>query len=243
MKIIKTIIDFKKLSTQKKHALFQDIWSFDQQIFPNSSIEELYDYMYDIDAVSVPVVQYWHKEKLIGQNIIPILKLEMNNQPIYVVSSRAGVLTDYRRNNLTLGSAIRVVIQHKLRNPKIPLWFVTTLMQPKIYTLFASRSQYFFPRHNVEIPEIHIDILKLMLSRKKGVEERGHGIYVSRSVIPRVTPEQLIRLRNRSDDHIRFFMQHVPDYFNGKGLICVCLLDLRTIIETTWNLALGQYVH
>lgn len=243
MKLTETIVDFAKLSTHKKHAFFQDVWLFDQEIFPNSTAEELYDYMYDIDAVSVPVVQYWHKEKLIGQNIIPILKLKLNNQPIYVVSSRAGVLADYRRKNLTLSSAIRVAVRHRLRNPKIPLWFVTTLMQPKVYTLFASRSQYFFPRHNVEMPEMHIDILKLMLSRKRFVEERGHGIFVSRSVIPRVTPDQLIRLRNRSDDHIRFFMQHVPDYFNGKGLICVCLLDLRTIIETTWNLALGQYVH
>ncbi|MFW1753394.1 hypothetical protein [Acinetobacter wanghuae] len=243
MKITETIIDFVKLSTQKKHALFQDIWSFDQQIFPSSTVEELYDYMYDVDAVSVPVVQYWHQGKLIGQNIIPVLKLELDAQPIYVVSSRAGVLSEYRRKNLTLSSAIRVAVRYRLRSPKIPLWFVTTLMQPKVYTLFASRSQFFFPRHNVEIPEQHIDILKLMLSRKKQVEERGHGIYVSQSVIPRVTPDQLIRLRNRSDDHIRFFMQHVPDYFNGKGLVCVCLLDLRTIIETTWNLALGRYVH
>lgn len=243
MKITETIVDFTKLSTQKKHALFQEIWSFDQQIFPNSTVEELYDYMYDIDAVAVPIIQYHHRGKLIGQNIVPILQLELNAQKVYIVTSRAGVLAEYRRKNLTLGSAIRVAIRHRLRYPSAPLWFVSTLMQPKVYTLFASRSQYFYPRHSVDTPAMHIDILKLMLSRRQKVEERSPGIYVASSVVPKVTADQLIRLRNRSDDHIRFFMQYVPDYFEGKGLMCVCLLDLKTILETTWNLTMGRYVY
>ncbi|ANF81958.1 hypothetical protein A3K93_06965 [Acinetobacter sp. NCu2D-2] len=243
MKITETIVDFAKLSTQKKHNFFQEILSFDRQIFPHSSVEELYDYMYDINAVSVPVVQYHHNGRLIGQNVIPILQLQLEGKPIYVVTSRAGVLAEYRHKNLTLGSAIRVAIRHRLRYPKAPLWFVSTLMQPKVYTLFASRSQYFFPRHNVVMPDVHRKIIELMLSRNQQAEERSDGIYVCRAVMPKVTPDQLIRLRNRSDDHIRFFMQHVPDYFEGKGLMCVCLLDFKTIIETTWNLTMGRYVH
>lgn len=243
MKITETIVDFVKLSIQKKHDFFQQMLEFDQHIFPNSSVEDLYDYVYDLNAVSVPVVQYFVGDQLIGQNIIPILKMHLHDKPIFIVTSRAGVLAQYRHRNLTLKSAIRVVLRHRVRYPTFPLWFVTTLMQPKVYTLFASTSQYFHPRKGLEIPRSHVAVLKLMAKHKAQVQERGRGIFVKPSEMPKVTPEQLIRLRNKRDIHSEFFMQHVPDYFDGKGLMCVCRLDLRTIIETTINLAIGKYVH
>lgn len=111
------------------HAL-----AFDQQIFPDSSKEEVYDFVYDIDAVSVQVVHYYHQGQLIGQNIIPILKLALNGKPILVVSSRAGILPAYRKRNRALNSALRIVFNQRIRHPSIPLWFVPTVIQPKIYT-------------------------------------------------------------------------------------------------------------
>ena len=73
MKIVETIVDFKRMVPKEKHDFFQQVFELDQQIFPHSSIEELYRYVYDIDALSVSIVQYHHQNKLIGQNIIQIL--------------------------------------------------------------------------------------------------------------------------------------------------------------------------
>ncbi len=35
------------------------------------------------------------------------------------------------------------------------------------------------------------------------------------------------RLRTKATPHINFFMQHVPDYFDDMGLLCICKLDLK----------------
>lgn len=242
MKIKETVIDFAKLSQEEKHQQFQKIWEFDQRIFPGGTIEQLYDYLYDLAAVSIPIVQYFHRGKLVGQNIIPILKLKAAKRDIFIITSRAGFLTEYRGRNRSLNSAIRVALNHRIRYPATPLWFVTTLMQPKIYRLFASRSANFFPRAGRAMPKAHAEVLQIMQSYCTDVQVRGENIFVHRCNIPKVTAEQLVRLRNRSDSHNQYFLQHVPDYFDGMGLMCICCLDFSTIFETIFNLAMGRTV-
>jgi len=243
MKIREQITDFVKLTAVEKHSFFQTLLEFDQLIFPNASVENLYHYVHNPLLSSVYVVQYFLGDQLIGQNIIPVLKLPQNGRPIFVVTSRAGILEQYRHRNLTLKTAIRVVLRHRLRYPAIPLWFVTTLMQPKIYSLFASHSQFFYPRKGQEMPESHQAVLELMTPYKTWTEERGMGIYVAPTLMPKVTAEQLIRLRRRQDDHYLFFIQNVPDYYEGRGLMCICKLDFKTIFETALNVLFGKTVH
>ena len=96
MKIVETAIAFARLPSEEKHPLFQQVRAFDQQIFPNAAREQLQQYVYDKDAVSVPIVQYRHEGKLIGQNIIQILTLRLAEKPVLIVSSRAGFLPEYR---------------------------------------------------------------------------------------------------------------------------------------------------
>ena len=68
-------------------------------------------------------------------------------------------------------------------------------------------------------------------------------IFVYPYVMPQTTPEHIQRLRNKTTPHINFFMQHVPDYFDGMGLLCICKLDLKTVLETSFNLFLDRKVY
>lgn len=243
MRIIEKITNFLELSPEKKHQFFQELWVFDQEIFPTSNIETLYEYVHDIDAIAVPIVRYYHNGRLIGQNIIPILKVKLNERDIFVVNSRAGFLEEYRRRNLSLNSAIRIALKYRVKFPTTPMWFVPTIMQPKVYMLFASRSKNLFPREGVEIPKDHLTVIELMAKRHVDVQRRGQGIFVHPCDLPKFSAEHLIRLRNKSETHVNFFMKHVPDYFDGYGLMCVCELNLKTIVETTVNLTTNRRIH
>ena len=243
MRITEKITHFLELSPEKKHQFFQELWAFDQEIFPTGTIEQFYDYLHDLDAIAVPVVRYYHQGRLVGQNIIPILQVRLNERDIFVVNSRAGFLEDYRRQNLSLNSAIRIVLQHRLKHPTIPMWFIPTIMQPKVYMLFASRSKNFFPRESVEIPQAHLNVLELMAKRRFDIQNRGKGVFVHPCQLPKFSAEHLIRLRNKSETHVNYFMKHVPDYFDGYGLMCVCELNLKTILETTINLTTNRRIH
>jgi hypothetical protein len=243
MRITETIVDFAKLVSEEKHRFFKLICEFDQQIFPDSCEEEIYHFVYDQDAVSVLVVHYYHKDTLVGQNIIPVLQLSLEGHPIFVVSYRASILPAYRKGNRTLKTAIRVAINHRIKHPSIPLWFVLTIIQPKIYTYFASRSQNFFPRRCKEIPQQYLKVLQMIQQRKAEVHKRREDIFVYPYVTPHTTPQHIQRLINRATPHSNFFMQHVPDYFDGMGLLCICKLDLLTILETVFNLFTGRKVY
>ena len=242
MKITEKVIDFAQLSPDKKHQFFQELWQFDQEIFPHASIEYLYDYMHDVDAIAVPVVRYYDGDKLVGQNIIPVLKLKMDQGHILVLYSRAGFLPAYRRRNLTLFSAIRVALQQRVQHPGLAMWFVPTIMQPKVYMLFASRSKNFFPRANHAVPAEHLRVLKLVKTHHRDVGQRGEGVFVHPCDLPKMSAEHLIRLRNPAETHINYFMTQVPDYFDGYGMMCVCKLDFKTIFETLMNLSLDRRV-
>lgn len=242
MHLMEKVVDFTKLSAEKKTALFEELENFDQQIFPNAGEQELYHLVHHRDVVALPIIRFYHRGKMVGQNIIVILKLLNDNQFLYVVSSRAAFLPNYRNQNRTLISAIRVTLGYRLKYPTRKLWFVSSLMQPKVYRLFASRSKQFYPRADVQMPDDYLKVLNLMQNRHLDVQQRREDVFVHPCVLPQTTPEQLIRLRNRASPHINFYMQHAPDYFVGMGLMCVCKLDLFTLIEAAMNLLFGREV-
>lgn len=160
-----------------------------------------------------------------------------------MVSSRAGILAAYRRGNRTLKTAIRVAVNQRIRHPSTSLWFVPTVIQPKIYTYLAPRSRHFFPRVGRKIPAEYLKVLQMMQQRKAEVHKRREDIFVYPYVMPLTTSAQIKHLRNKTITHINFFMQHVPDYFDGMGLLCIGKLDLKTILETIWNLSTDRHVY
>ena len=92
------------------------------------------------------------------------------------------------------------------------------------------------------MPTEYVDVLNSYKIRQHDVQHRAEDIFVHRCDLPKVTPEQLVRLRKKSDEHVQFFMQHVPDYFDGMGLMCICKLNVSTIFEASMNLAVGRAV-
>lgn len=242
MHLMEKMVDFTKLSTEKQQALFKKLESFDRKIFPNAVQNELYQLLYNHDVVALPIIRFYHRGKIVGQNIIAILKLNREQQTLYIVNSRAAFLPDYRNQNRSLMSAIRVALGYRLKYPTRQLWFVSSLMQPNVYRLFASRSKRFYPRVGAKMPEEYLQVLELMQNRHENVQQRSEDVFVHPCVLPQTTPEQLIRLRNRASPHINFYMQHAPDYFIGMGLICICKLDLFTLVDAALNLLLGREV-
>lgn len=242
MRLVEEVIDFKKLSANGKSTLFAEIESFDRTIFPNVAQNEFYQLLYNHDAVALPIIRFYHRGKIVGQNIIAILKLKTDHQPLYIICSRAALLPEYRNQNRTILSAIRVTLGYRLKYPMRQLWFVTSLMQPKVYRLFATRSKRFYPRAEAQMPAEYWDVLNHMQNRQINVQQRREDVFVHPCVLPQTTSEQLVRLRNRGCRHTNFYMQHAPDYFIGMGLMCICKLDLLTLMEAGLNILLGREV-
>ena len=117
MQLMEKVVDFKKLSVEKKQVLFEELENFDRQIFPNAIPAELHQLLYNPDVVALPIIRFYHRGKVVGQNIIAILKLKTAHQPLYILSSRAAFLSDYRNQNRTLLSAIRVTLGYRLKYP------------------------------------------------------------------------------------------------------------------------------
>ena len=242
MNLIETVFDFKALSMQQQSYFFEKIYQFDQKVFPNSSLEELKAFVYDPDAITVTVIQFHDREQLVGQNIILLILIHYNEQTMYVVNLRASFLSEYQKQNLTILSTVKAILNQRLKNPFILVWFVISINQPKIYSLFASRSKNFYPRVGKIMPKEYHEVLQLMAARYPEIQKRSEGVYVHETHSPARSFEQLTHLRIPQDVHCNFFLQHAPDYFDGWGIMCICKLDGKTLSETALNLALNRKV-
>ncbi|WP_291337876.1 hypothetical protein [Acinetobacter sp. UBA801] len=242
MNLIETVFDFKALSVQQQSYFFEKIYQFDQKVFPNSSLEELKAFVYDPDAITVTVIQFHDREQLVGQNIILLILIHYNEQTMYVVNLRASFLSEYQKQNLTILSTVKAILNQRLKNPFILVWFVISINQPKIYSLFASRSKNFYPRVGKIMPKEYHEVLQLMAARYPEIQKRSEGVYVHETHSPARSFEQLTHLRIPQDVHCNFFLQHAPDYFDGWGIMCICKLDGKTLSETALNLALNRKV-
>lgn len=231
MNILETITDYKKLAPEHQNQYLEQLLDFDRIIFPETCKQELFDFMHDPDAISVQVVEYFDGVRLIGYNSISILKLNIRDKNIFVVNSRGSFLPNYQRGNKTVNSVIKVAVQHSIKHPLIPLWFVVTMMQPKAYALLASCAQNFYPRTDVDTPQDYLDVLKLIAVRKPDVQKRREDIYVHPRVIPETTLDESIHIHDQANQHIDFFMQHTPDYFDGMGMMCVSKLNTKMLTE------------
>ena len=88
MQLLENVVDFNKLSVEKKQVLFEELETFDRQIFPNAIQEELHQLVYNPDVVALPIIRFYHRGKIVGQNIIAILKLKTAHQPLYIFLAR-----------------------------------------------------------------------------------------------------------------------------------------------------------
>ena len=161
---------------------------------------------------------------------------------MYVVNLRASFLSEYQKQNLTILSTVKAILNQRLKNPFILVWFVISINQPKIYSLFASRSKNFYPRVGKIMPKEYHEVLQLMAARYPEIQKRSEGVYVHETHSPARSFEQLTHLRIPQDVHCNFFLQHAPDYFDGWGIMCICKLDGKTLSETALNLALSRKV-
>lgn len=148
-----------------------------------------------------------------------------------MVNSRGSFLPNYQRANKTINSVIKVAVQHSIKHPLVPLWIVVTLMQPKAYALLASCAQNFYPRIDVDTPQDYLEILKLIALKKSDVQKRAEGIYVHPRVIPETALDESINIHDQANQHIDFFMQHTPDFFDGMGMMCVSKLNTKMLTE------------
>ncbi|WP_448762122.1 hypothetical protein [Acinetobacter tandoii] len=231
MNISETITDYKKLLPEHQNQYLEQLLAFDRIIFPDTCKQELHDFMHDSDAISVQIVEYFDGVRLIGYNSILVLKLKIREKNIFVANSRGSFLPNYQRANKTINSVIKVAVQHSIKHPLVPLWIVVTLMQPKAYALLASCVQNFYPRIDVDTPQDYLEILKLIALKKSDVQKRAEGIYVHPRVIPETALDESINIHDQANQHIDFFMQHTPDFFDGMGMMCVSKLNTKMLTE------------
>ena len=67
MQLLENVVDFNKLSVEKKQVLFEELETFDRQIFPNTIPAELHQLVYNPDVVALPIIRFYHRGKIVGQ--------------------------------------------------------------------------------------------------------------------------------------------------------------------------------
>lgn len=226
------IFHLNRLPRAEAQALLDQVIALDERVFEHRSERDRERYhagMRDLSSGDKLLVLYEEGTELIGYNLIKLLPIEIDGRTVWVVGSSAGLLPGHTGGNRTILDAIRATVRYKLRHPGRELYFVTFIVSPGVYDLFADLSAAVFP--SVRRP------------RPAGIERSLIAAAAERWGMPVVTdePERLIaspgRLlrepyeRRREGEHVRFFEALNPRHAEGE-LLGVCVpLGYRDLLE------------
>ena len=233
-------VDLETLSPSRREALVDELLELDKAVFPAAQPEDLLRYLDDPRAHAVLVTLYRDAGRLVGQNICPVLRVEVEGRSVDILGSIAGMLPTHRGRSRMQLDACWMTLRRLAEHPLQPLFLVTPMMQPRVYAQFAANTRYLHPRLGRGTPSLERAVLAAAATLHRGIEHRGPAHFVQVGLpAPKATRSERGRI-DPDDPHQAFFLQQVPEYVQGAGLLCTMALTPRSIVLATLQLGLNQ---
>ncbi len=132
---------------------------------------------------------------------------------------------------------LRASLEHKLRHPFRPLYYVVEALNPVPYRRLVSSFPRAFPSqgHRVRPPRAP-EVLSAVIEQR-GLRRSGSHPFVVRYPDPASHADAdhiLMSESLRSDPDIRFYLEHNPHFEDGHILCAIVSLDLRDLLVASY---------
>jgi len=227
-----TRVDLLTLPQDQREALIAECLTLDQAVFPNATDVDLEPHLRDPRALAILMVLMRSPQgRLVGQVIHPIVPVPTERGPVAVMGGIAGILPEWRGAGRSIVHAVPLVLGWALRNPRWRLFFATALMTPKVYEHVSRSCPRMHPRPGAAMPPELQAILRGLAQHDPTLQSRGPHTWVRDKLPPPRGTAQERRKLDRTRPHINFFLDHVPDYAHGRGLMSITPLSAMALVE------------
>jgi hypothetical protein len=145
----------------------------------------------------------------------------------------AGVLfrLAYRGGLASALFGLTEALRFKLRNPRVPLAYLSVTSTPAPYRLFARTMNRMYPSRKAPPPQELEGVLREVIQHR-GLTPVGENPWLVRTLMKPRHTERLRASRNLQDDpDVRFFLEQNPNFAEGHGtaLLVWIPLDLANV--------------
>lgn len=238
-----TRVDLLRLPEDERDALIAECLRLDKAVFPDAADADLEPVLRDPEALAILMVLMRSPEgELVGQVIHPIVPVETERGMVAVMGGIAGVLPAWRGGGRSTLQAAPLVLGWVLRNPRWRLYFATSMMTPKVYQHLVRCCPRMHPRPDTEMPAELAEILAGLAASDPSLTSRGPDAWVRDDLPPpHVTASERRRI-DPSRPLIGFYLDRVPDYACGRGLMVITPIRAVGLVEIACTSAL-RLVH
>lgn len=230
-KVSRAIHRLDTLEHTRRDALVAELVSLDDAVFRDPTPAHVVDGYRGVGVDECWVMVVRKGEQLIGYNVIRIWFEEGPTGRYALWRSRAAVLRDHRRGAITGQFAILMFFLFRARHPRTPAYAVNTLIHPSSFRLFATRVSCLYPFPQTELSAEHRAIYDrafhlLGLVRVDGAPD---FVVADPTVVDSEPAEDAFWARSTAPC-IRFFMEHNPDYRQGRAIVAFNPMTVRTVV-------------
>ncbi|WAC89570.1 hypothetical protein [Mycobacterium sp. Aquia_213] len=215
----------KSLQSAQRSELMDQLYAIFSDTLYGCTRDELEEVMFSAGDIDL-ILCYGVHDELVGFSFAGIEHIEHAGRTFAVFTAggffRPGYHGGVRSILFGLGQATRA----KLRNPRIPVGYLTRCTTPAVYRLLASKMPRVYPNRRYPTPT-DIEELVQAISAGRHYTVMGENPWVVGSIGKMHHPSRLRRLEY--DPEVRFYTELNPRFAEGEALLAWTPLDVANI--------------
>lgn len=236
-RITPTFHRIDRMASDAREVLIRQLVAVDDAVFSEATpAHVLASYRgHNVDGCWVMALR--RGDQVVGYNVVRLWFDHVDGRRIGLWRSRAAVLPDYRRSSMTAPFASLLFVWFRLRYPRMPLYTINTLIHPSSFRLFATHvaSLYPFPKATLSDGDQRIydrAIERFGLERIAGCAD----FIVQDPTVVQTSPVEASRWANSDAECVRFFLEHNPEYGQGRAVASFLPLTARVVLGFSYRL-------
>jgi CRP-like cAMP-binding protein len=225
----------KKLDPAARLALTDALYEVHSQIFDGVEKKTFAKYVVESKAELTWILLHKGEAgQIVGYLAIHIFERRLRGERCAVFRGEAGTLRAYRGRNTNAGFFLTKILEHAVRHPGKPLYYLGSLVHPSSYAGFAKYAHELWPSPTTRLPA---DLERFMcdMADEFGlpVVDPRHPLVREVGWITRETDVERRYWRHCDRPPARFFIAQNPGYVRGHGLVTMIHMDPRGLVEIT----------
>ena len=221
-------LEVSALTLEERRAWSSRLLEIYSESMGGLTAEAFYQDIFGSDETRIALF-HGRGEELAGFAFTRIDRVEVEGEPCAAFTGGVSFRLEYKGGGLaTARFGLAQALRFKLREPRVPLAFVTRASSPAAYRILPTTMPEVFPHPERQTPPL-IDRRVRAFATRRGYRTAGKNPWVvSSAAVPR-TPE---KFRSRENDQFaRFFLEQNPAYATGTALLVWTRLNLSDIVR------------
>ena len=176
--------------------------------------------------------------RLVGYNVIVYDEHEYRGRPIGVYRANVALLPEYRRQNRTVTTGLRLALPRLVREPRRRLYFHAFLLHPSIYVMMDKYADTMWPTTRTDPPSQEaLDLVAFLESRGAPPRWDPTNPWVVRLDTSLAEDDEEIASWLHSErPSARYFFEKNPHHRGGGALVLLVPLTIGNLVRAVGRL-------